>query len=114
MVPYENWPKRLLEDALLAAGSVDQARPPIRLVVARALQANASGLIAAHNHPSGSVEPSESDRIFTEDMISALRPIGLKLLDHAIVGAEKPFSLADSGLLDELKLTSLVPGKIDV
>jgi len=105
---------RLLEDVLLAAGSVDQARPPIRLVVTRALQANASGLIAAHNHPSGSVNPSESDRIFTEDLISALRPLGMKLLDHVIVGAEKAFSFADSGLLDELKLACLAPGKSDV
>lgn len=113
-VLYLNRRNRLLEDALLAAGSVDQARPPIRLVVTRALQANASGLIAAHNHPSGSVNPSESDRIFTEDLISALRPLGIKLLDHVIVGAEKAFSFADSGLLDELKLACLAPGKSDL
>ncbi len=113
-VLYLNRRNRLLEDALLAAGSVDQARPPIRLVVTRALQANASGLIAAHNHPSGSVNPSESDRIFTEDLISALRPLGMKLLDHVIVGAEKVFSFADSGVLDELKLACLAPGKSDL
>jgi DNA repair protein RadC len=58
----------LLEDALLAVGSVDQARPQIRLIVARALQANASTVIMAHNHPSGVADASESDRLFTEDL----------------------------------------------
>ena len=43
----------LLEDALLAVGSVDRARPPIRLLVTRILRANASAVIVAHNHPSG-------------------------------------------------------------
>ena len=42
------------------------------------------------------------------------RPLGLKLLDHVIVGTEKTFSFADSGLLDELKLACLASGKIDV
>jgi DNA repair protein RadC len=58
----------LLEDALLAVGSVDQARPQIRLIVTRALQANASMVIMAHNHPSGVADASESDRLFTEDL----------------------------------------------
>jgi len=81
--------------------------------VTRALQANASGLIAAHNHPSGSEEPSESDRIFAKDLISALRPLGLELLDHIIVGQEESFSFADSGLLIERIERSiyLIPGK---
>jgi len=94
----------LLEDALLAVGSVDQARPPIRLLVARALQANASAVILAHNHPSGAAEASESDRVFTEDVLAALRPIGVKLLDHVVVGGDAAFSFADSGLLDEMML----------
>ena len=75
-VLYLNRRGGLLEDALLAIGSVDQARPPIRLIVARALQANASVVIVAHNHPSGAAEPSESDRLFTEDLFAALKPIG--------------------------------------
>ena len=72
----------LLEDALLAIGSVDKAKPPIRMIVARALQANATVVIIAHNHPSGAAEASESDRLFTEDLFAALKPIGVKLLDH--------------------------------
>lgn len=95
----------LLEDALLAVGSVDQARPPIRLIVTRVLQANASAVILAHNHPSGVAEPSESDRLFTEDVLGALQPIGVKLLDHVVIGGEAAFSFADCGLMDELALS---------
>jgi len=95
----------LLDDALLAVGAVDQARPPIRLIVARALQANASAVILGHNHPSGAAEASESDRLFTEDVFKALKPIGVKVLEHVIVGADAVFSFADSGLLDEIELS---------
>lgn len=96
----------LLEDALLAVGVVDQARPPIRLVVARALQANASAVIVAHNHPSGTAEASESDRLFTEDLFRALKPIGVKLLDHCVIGGDAVYSFADDGLMDEIALTT--------
>jgi DNA repair protein RadC len=95
----------LLEDALLAVGSVDQAKPPIRLIVARGLQANASAVIIAHNHPSGAAEASESDRLFTEDLYAALKPMGLKLLDHIIIGENSVFSFADSGMMDEIALS---------
>lgn len=80
----------LLEDALLAVGTVDNARPAIRLVVARTLQANASAIIVGHNHPSGAAQPSESDRLFTEDLFGALSPIGVKLLCDEIF-TEKRF-----------------------
>ena len=110
-VLYLNRRNALLEDALIAHGSVDAVRPPLRNIVSRALQVNASALIAAHNHPSGAAEPSESDRMLTQDLIAACRPLGLKVLDHVIVGEEATFRFADSGLLDELELLCLAPGE---
>lgn len=110
-VLYLNRRNALLEDALIAQGSVDSVRPSLRNIVARALQTNASALIAAHNHPSGATEPSESDRLLTQDLIAASRPLGLKVLDHVIVGEEATFSFADSGLLDELEMLCLAPGE---
>ena len=94
----------LLEDSLLAVGSVDQAKPPIRSILAKVLQANASAIIVGHNHPSGAVEASESDRLFTEDLYAALKPIGVRLLDHVIIGSDSDFSFADNGLMDEIAL----------
>ncbi|MBI3541073.1 MAG: DNA repair protein RadC [Deltaproteobacteria bacterium] len=110
-VLYLNRRNALLEDVLIAQGSVDSVRPPLRNIVARALQVNASTLIVAHNHPSGVAEPSESDRLLTQDLIASSRPLGLKVLDHVIVGKEETFSFADSGLLDELELLCLAPGE---
>lgn len=105
-VLYLNKQNRLLDDALIAEGTVGSVQPPIRKIVAKALQVNASGMIAAHNHPSGAVEASESDRLLTADLIAASLPLGIKVLDHIIVGDEKTYSFADSGLLDELELES--------
>ena len=94
----------MLDDALIARGVVDSVHPSIRNIIARALQVNASSMIAAHNHPSGAAEPSESDRLLTQDLISAAHPLGMKLLDHIILGEDSAFSFADSGLLSELEL----------
>jgi len=109
-VLFLNRRNALLEDALIAQGSVDAVRPPLRNIVARALQVNASALIAAHNHPSGAADPSESDRLLTQDLIAAARPLGLSVLDHVIVGAETTYSFADRGVLDELESLCMTPG----
>jgi len=108
-VAYLNRQGRLLEDVLIAEGTVDTVHPPIRAIIARALQANASALIAAHNHPSGTAEPSEADKLLTRDLIAACHPVGVKVLDHVIVSENGHYSFADSGLLDELSLETLAP-----
>lgn len=108
-VLYLNRRNALLEDALIAHGSVESVSLPLRRIVVRALQVNAVGVIAAHNHPSGAAEPSESDRLLTQDLVAACRPLGLKVLDHVIIGNEATFSFADSGLLGELELLCLAP-----
>lgn len=112
-VAYLNRRGRLLEDALIAKGTVDHVHPPIRSIVAQALQANASALVAAHNHPSGAAVPSEADKFLTRDLLAACQPIGIKVLEHVIVATDGHFSFADSGLLDELALETLapIPGK---
>ena len=106
-VAYINRQGRLLEDALIAEGTVDSVRPHIRTLISRALQTNASAIIAAHNHPSGAAEPSEVDRLLTRDIIAACLPLGIKVLDHVIIAGKGYFSFADSGLLDELRLQTL-------
>lgn len=106
-VAFLNRQGRLLDDSLVAEGVVDGVRLYVRTIIARALQTNASALIAAHNHPSGTTQPSESDKSLTVDLILACRPIGIKILDHVIVTDEGTFSFADSGLMDVLYLENL-------
>ena len=108
-IAYLNRQGRLLEDALIAEGTVNSVRPPIRSIVSRALQTNASALIAAHNHPSGVAQPSDADKLLTRDLIAACHPLGIHVLDHIIVTDNGHFSFADTGLLDELSLETLAP-----
>ncbi len=64
-------------------------------VLKGALLANAMGIIVAHNHPSGEVEPSEEDRKLTAGLKQACELVGINLVDHIIVGHEKYTSFAD-------------------
>ena len=86
-----------MEDSLLVIGSFDQAKPPIRSILVKVLQAIA--IIVGHNDPSGAAEASESDRLFTEDPYAALKSIGVRLLDHMVIGFDSDFSFADKGLM---------------
>lgn len=111
-IVFLNRTGHMLDDVLIAEGTVDMVHPPIRSIVAHALRTNASALIAAHNHPSGIAEPSEADQILTRDLIAACHPLGLKILDHVIVTEDSNYSFADSGLLDDLSLETLAPSPL--
>lgn len=108
-VAFLNRQGRLLGDVLIATGTVDNVHPSIRAIIERAIQHRASALIAAHNHPSGKAEPSESDKLLTRDLIAASHPIGIAVLDHVIVTEDTAYSFADSGLLDQLALDTFSP-----
>ncbi len=75
-----------------------------REVFRKALERNAHAVILAHNHPSGSIDPSEHDRQITREMITASALIDVGVLDHIIVGANSHFSFADRGLIREYRL----------
>jgi len=108
-VAYLNRRGRLLDEALIAEGTVDTVHPSIRSIVARALRTNASALIMAHNHPSGTAQPSDTDRLLTRDLIAACHPLGITVLEHVIVTENEHYSYADTGLLDRLGLETLAP-----
>lgn len=80
-------------------GTIDQAAVYPREVVKAALHFNAAAIICAHNHPSGSIDPSSADKNITQTLVSALDLIGVNLLDHIIVGGNKTFSFAEHGLI---------------
>lgn len=112
-VIYLNQRGRLLDDALIAKGTVNTVHPPVRAIVVRGLQANASALIAAHNHPSGAAQPSQADRKLTRDLIAACHPLGIQVLDHLIIAEADSFSFADTGLLHQISLETLTPLPLD-
>lgn len=89
---------QILDCQKLFTGTVDGASIYPREVVRAALDANASAAILAHNHPSGIAEPSVADQAVTRELRDALKLVGVRVLDHIIVGAECA-SLAQMGLL---------------
>ena len=70
-----------------------------RVVLQRAVQLNAAAVIFAHQHPSGTTEPSNADRLLTEQLKTALALIDVRVLDHFVIGQGTPYSFAESGLL---------------
>lgn len=83
----------------LFRGTLDGASVYPREVVKLALKHNASALILVHNHPSGDPEPSQADRNLTTKLQDALNLVGVRTLDHVVVGLEGCVSLAERGYL---------------
>jgi DNA repair protein RadC len=91
---------RLLGHEELFRGSLTQTSVYPREVVKRALARNAAAAIFAHNHPSGTVEPSAADELLTKTLKEALALVEVRLLDHFIVaGGRQPLSFAERGLI---------------
>ena len=80
-------------------GTIDGASVYPREVVKRALHHNASAIIFAHNHPSGSAEPSRADELITQRLKDALALVEVRVLDHFVVGDGEAVSLAERGLV---------------
>lgn len=90
---------RLIGFEALFFGSVDRASVHPREVLKRALEHNAAALVLAHNHPSGHPEPSPSDLRLTEELVTLLRQIDVRVIDHVVVGHGATVSMAERGLL---------------
>ena len=90
---------RLIKFAKMFHGSIDRTHVYPREIVREALRLNASGVIFAHNHPSGSSKPSTSDKILTDTLKEALNIIDVRVLDHIVVGDNESSSFAELGLI---------------
>jgi len=64
-----------------------------------ALELNSAAVIFAHNHPSGTAEPSRADEFLTQSLKSALQLVDVRVLDHLVVGRGQVVSFAERGLL---------------
>ena len=93
---------RVIHHQELFRGTIDNATVPVREVVKEALKHNAAAMIVAHNHPSGVAEPSAADKSLTQTLFLALDMVGVKLLDHFVVGDAEVISLAEMGELSNI------------
>lgn len=90
---------RLIALEKLFQGTLTQTAVYPREVVLRALHHGAASVVLAHNHPSGSVQPSRADEVLTQTLKSALALIDVRVLDHVIVAPGQALSMAEHGLL---------------
>ena len=90
---------RLLALEEMFRGTLTQTSVYPREVVLRALHHQAGAVILAHNHPSGSVQPSHADKALTSTLKAALALLDVRVLDHIIVGPGAACSMAEEGLL---------------
>lgn len=90
---------RVLEFIEIFRGTIDSATIHPREVVKEALKRNAAAVILAHNHPSGTSEPSAADGAITRRLIDALALVDVRVLDHIVVGRQGTASLATLGLM---------------
>ena len=89
----------LIRDEVAAEGSIDQAAVHVREVARRALELGSAAIILVHNHPSGEPTPSRADIALTREIVAALKPLGVTVHDHVIVGANGHTSFRAQGLL---------------
>jgi DNA repair protein RadC len=90
---------RLLALEELFRGTLTQTSVYPREVVLRALHHQAAAVVLAHNHPSGSVQPSRADEMLTQTLKTTLALIDVRVLDHIIVAPGEALSMAERGLL---------------
>lgn len=88
---------RVLGYHLLSRGGISATIVDVKILFSLALESLASGIIMAHNHPSGKLKPSMADKKVTHQIMKASRPFELPLLDHIILTKESYYSFADNG-----------------
>ena len=96
---YLNRRNSILGAEKLSMGGITGTVIDVRLVLKRALERTATSLIAAHNHPSGNLEPSDADKKITRQLKEAAAIMEIPVIDHLIVTQSGYYSFADEGLL---------------
>ncbi|GGK26349.1 DNA repair protein RadC [Yeosuana aromativorans] len=96
---YLNNSNKVILKNQLSKGGITGTLVDVRLVLKHALEVGATGLILAHNHPSGTLKPSEADKQITNKLKLASENLDIKVLDHVIVTEKAYFSFADENLL---------------
>jgi DNA repair protein RadC len=100
LVLYLNNASKILGAQKLSKGGINATVVDIRIILATALKSLSTGIILAHNHPSGKLVPSEADKKITKQLSEASNLMDIKLIDHLILGPEEGYySFVDEGML---------------
>ena len=96
---YLNNSNKIIHKSQLSKGGITGTLVDVRLVLKNALEVGATSLILCHNHPSGTLKPSQSDKDVTSKLKLASQNLDIKVLDHLIITEQAYFSFADEGIL---------------
>jgi DNA repair protein RadC len=96
-----NAKNQLIREVLVSVGSLSTSVVHPREVFAPAVRDSTAAVIFLHNHPSGDPVPSREDKDCTLRLCQAGRILGIRVLDHIVLGFDDYFSFADAGLLGE-------------
>ncbi|WP_027376234.1 RadC family protein [Kaistella palustris] len=96
---FLNQNNRILGKAKLSSGGINQSVVDVRILFKTALEHFSTGIIIAHNHPSGNLKPSQEDLKITKQISDAGTLLNIQLLDHLIIAQNSFLSFADENLL---------------
>ena len=96
---FLNRSNKVISRMKLSQGGISGTVTDVRVVMKKAIENLASGIIVCHNHPSGNLNPSESDTKITQKIKEAGNLMDIQLLDHLIISEKDYYSFADNGLL---------------
>lgn len=96
---YLNNANKIISKSQLSKGGITGTVVDVRLVFKTALELGAVGIILVHNHPSGTIQPSEADKQITQKLKSGGEYLDIRILDHIIVTETQYFSFSDAGIL---------------
>lgn len=96
---FLNRSNRVINRMKLSQGGVSGTVTDVRMIMKKAIENLSSGIIVCHNHPSGNLNPSESDSKITQKIKDAGNIMDIQLLDHLIISDKDYYSFADNGLL---------------
>lgn len=98
-VVFLNQSNKIIGKQRLTSGGINQSIVDVRVLFKNALDYLATGIIVAHNHPSGNLKASPEDLRITKQIDEAGKLLNIKLLDHLIIAQNSYFSFADENLL---------------
>jgi DNA repair protein RadC len=98
-VLYLNRSNKIVAKTQLSKGGMTSTIVDVRIILKQALEHSATAILLAHNHPSGMLKPSISDKQLTQKLKLASESLDIKVLDHIIVTEKSYFSFADESLL---------------
>ncbi|NSW95657.1 MAG: DNA repair protein RadC, partial [Bacteroidales bacterium] len=96
---FLNRSNKIISRMRLSQGGISGTVTDVRIVMKKAVENLASSIIICHNHPSGNLNPSESDSKITAKIKEAGNLMDIQLLDHIIISGKDYYSFADNGLI---------------